>query len=148
MGPLTESNGHKVGLLVGNYFSKWYEAVPLLDQQPSTTANAMIEHWTSRFGCPYSIHSDQERNFESRLFKNLLSPLEIDKSCTTSFRPQSNAFIERTNCTLQNQPAKCITAQQNNWSQQIPHGMMAYAPLCMNPQDTSHSFWCTAEKLR
>ena len=148
MVPLTESNGHKVSFLVGNYFTKWYEAVPLLDQQTSTTANALIEHWTSRFGCPYSIHSDQGCNIQSRLFKILLSPPETDKSCTTSFHPQSNAFIDRTNCTLQNKLAKCITAQQNNWSQQIAYGMMAYDPLCMNPQDTSHNFWGTAEKLR
>ena len=126
MGPLLESNGHKVILLIGDHFTKWYEAVPLPDQRASTTATALIEHWISRFGCPHSIHSDQGRNFESLLFKNLLSLLEIDKSRTTAFHPQSNAVIERMNRTLQNMLAKCINAEQNNWSQQLPYVMMAY----------------------
>ena len=126
MGPLPESNGHKVILLIGDHFTKWYEAVPLPDQRASTTATALIEHWISRFGCPHSIHSDQGRNFESLLFKNLLSLFEIDKSRTTAFHPQSNAVIERMNRTLQNMLAKCINAEQNNWSQQFPYVMMAY----------------------
>ena len=57
MGPLPESNGHKVILLIGDHFTKWYEAVPLPDQRASTTATALIEHWISRFGCPHSIHT-------------------------------------------------------------------------------------------
>ena len=44
MGPLPESNGHKVIRLIGDHFSKWYEAVPLPDQRASTTATALIEH--------------------------------------------------------------------------------------------------------
>ena len=126
MGPLPESNGHKVILLIGDHFTKWYEAVPLPDQKASKTATALIEHWISRFGCPHIIHSDQGRNFESLLFKNLLSLLEIDKSRTTAFNPQSNAVIERMNRTLQNMLAKCINAEQNNWSQHLPYVMMAY----------------------
>ena len=94
MGPLPESNGHKVILLFGDHFTKWYETVPLPDQRASTTATALIEHWISRFGCPQSIHKNQGRNFESLLLKNLLSLLEIDKSRTTAFYPQSNAVIE------------------------------------------------------
>ena len=126
MGPLPESNRHKVIFLIGDHCTKWYEAVPLPDQRASTTATALIEHWISRFGCPHIIHSDQGRNFESLLFKNLLSLLEIDKSRTTAFHPQSNAVIERMNRTLQNMLAKCINAVQNNWSQQLPYAMMAY----------------------
>ena len=128
MGPLHESKGHKVILLIGDHFTKWYEAVPLQDQQASTTATSLIEHWISRFGCPQSIHSDQGRNFESLLFKNLLSILEIDKYRTTASHPQSNAVIERMNRTLQNMLAKCINAEQNNWSQKLPYVMMAYRP--------------------
>ena len=90
MGPLTESNGHKVTLLIGDHLTKWYEAASQPDQRASTTATALIEHWISRLGCPHRIHTDQARNVESLLFKNLLSLLEIDKSRTTVFHPQSN----------------------------------------------------------
>ena len=100
--------------------------MPLPDQTASTTANALLQHWICRFGCPYSIHSDQGRNFESKIFKLLMQSLEIEKTRTTAFRPQSNAVIERMNRTLQNMLAKCVNDEQNNWSTQLPYVMTAY----------------------
>ena len=52
--------------------------------------------------------------------------LEMDKTRTTLFHPQSNAVIERMNETLQNMLAKCINEEQSNWSQQLPYVMIAY----------------------
>ena len=126
MGTLPMSNGNKHILVIGDHFTKWYEAIPLPDQTAVTTANALVDHWISRFGCPHSLHSDQGRNFESKLFEQLMQLLEMDKNRTTPFHPQSNAVIERMNKTLQNMLAKCINEEQNNWSQQLPYVMMAY----------------------
>ena len=126
MGPLPMSHGNKHILVIGDHFTKWYEAIPLPDQTAITTANALVDHWISRFGCPHSLHSDQGRNFESKLFEQLMQLLEMDKTRTTPFHPQSNAVIERMNKTLQNMLAKCINEEQSNWSQQLPYVMMAY----------------------
>ena len=126
MGPLPLSNGNKHILVIGDHFTKWYEAIPLPNQTAITTANALVDHWISRFGCPHSLHSDQGRNFESKLFEQLMQLLEMDKTRTTPFHPQSNAVIERMNKTLQNMLAKCINEEQSNWSQQLPYVMMAY----------------------
>ena len=52
--------------------------------------------------------------------------LEMDKTRTTTFHPQSNAVIETMKKTLQNMLAKCINEEQSNWSQQLPYVMMAY----------------------
>ena len=68
MGALPLSNGNKHILVIGDHFTKWYEAIPLPDQTAVTAANALVEYWISRFGCPNSLHSDQGRNFESKLF--------------------------------------------------------------------------------
>ena len=37
-----------------------------------TTADALLQHWICRFGCPLSIHTDRGPNFESELFATLL----------------------------------------------------------------------------
>ena len=108
LGPLPTSNGCRYILLIGDHFTKWYEAIPLPDQTAATTSDALLERWICRFGCPYSIHTDRGTNFESRLFANLLKKLEIDKTRTTAFHPQSNSVIERMNRTLLNMLAKCI----------------------------------------
>ena len=126
MGPLPLSNGNKHILVIGDHFTKWYEAIPLPDQTAVTTANALVDHWIGRFGCPHSLHSDQGRNFESKLFEQLMQLLEMDKTRTTPFQPQSNAVIERMNKTLQNMLEKGINEEQSNWSQQLPYVMMAY----------------------
>ena len=55
-----------------------------------------------------------------------MQSLEIEKTRTTAFRPQSNAVIERMNRTLQNMLAKCVNDEQNNWSTQLPYVMTAY----------------------
>ena len=40
MGPLPESNGQKYILLIGDQFSKWYEAVAMANQEAKTVAQA------------------------------------------------------------------------------------------------------------
>ena len=126
MGPLLNSNGCRYILLIGDHFSKWYDAIPLPDQTAATTNDALLERWICRFGCPYSIHTDRGTNFESELFANLLKKLEIDKTRTTAFHPQSNSVIERMNRTLLNMLAKCIDEDQKNWSVKLPYRLMAY----------------------
>ena len=126
MGLLPMSYGNKHILVIGDHFTKWYEAIPLPDQTAITTANALVNHWISRFGYPHSLHIDQGRNFESKLFEQLMQLLELDKTRTTPFHAQSNAVIERMNRTLQNMLAKCVNEEQSNWSQQLPYVTMAY----------------------
>ena len=126
MGPLPTSNGSRYILLIGDHLTKWYEAIPLPDQTAATTSDVLLERWICRFGCPYSIHTDRGTNFESQLFANLLKKLEIDKTRTTAFHPQSNSVIERMNRTLLNMLAKCIDEDQKNWSVKLPYVLMAY----------------------
>ena len=126
MGPLPRSNGKKHILIIGDHFTKWYEAIPLPYQTAVTTVNALVDHWISRFGCPHSLHSDQGRNFESKLYEQLMHLLEMNKTRATPFHPQSNATIERMNKTLQNMSKKSVNEEQSNWSQQLPYVMMAF----------------------
>ena len=126
MGPLPTSNGCRYILLIGDYFTKWYEAILLPDQTGATTSDALLERWICRFGCPYSIHTDRGTNFETLLFANLLKKLEIDKTRTTAFHPQSNSVIERMKRTLLNMLAKCIDEDQTKWSVKLLYVLMAY----------------------
>ena len=126
MGSLPNSNGCRYILLIGDHFTKGYEATPLPDQTAATTIDALLGRWIGRFGCPYSIHTDRGTKFESQLFANLLKKLEIDKTRTTAFHPQSNSVIERMNKTLLNMLAKCIDEDQTNWSVKLPYVLMAY----------------------
>ena len=126
MGPLPTSNGCRYILLIGDHFTKWYETIPLPDQTAATTSDVLLEPLICRFGCPYSIHTDRGTNFESQLFANFLRKLEIDKTRTTAFHPQSNSVNERMNRTLLNMLGDCIDEDQTNWSVKLPYVLLAY----------------------
>lgn len=86
-------------LVVMDYFTKWAEAVPLQDQIAASISAAVIKICCS-FGIPDVLHSDQGRNFESQLFRDVLTAFEIQKSRTTAYHPQGDGMVERFNRSL------------------------------------------------
>ena len=101
MGPFPESQGNKYVLLIGDQFSKWYEAVVLPNQESKTVSRAFVEHWLLISGCPVNLHSDQGSNFMSNFFRFLCTELGIQRTSTTFYDPQRNAIIQRTNLTIE-----------------------------------------------
>ncbi|VDI60338.1 Hypothetical predicted protein [Mytilus galloprovincialis] len=68
--PLPETTMGNTNLLVMvDQFTKWVEIIPLPSQTAEEIAKAAVNEFFTRFGCPFSIHSNQGRNFESSLFK-------------------------------------------------------------------------------
>ena len=67
-GPFPESDRGSRYLLVGmDYFTKWLEVYAILNQEASTVADVLVSNFFCRFGVPMELHSNQGRNFESRL---------------------------------------------------------------------------------
>lgn len=127
LGPLPETlNKNKYILIIGDYFSKWTEAFPLHNQEAQSIARVLVEEWVCRYGVPRSLHSDQGRNFESGLFKELCRLLQINKSRTSPYRPQSDGLIERFNRTLLSMLSLFVDENQMNWDRLLPYVMMAY----------------------
>ncbi|GFV84434.1 protein NYNRIN [Trichonephila clavipes] len=59
LGPLPRSSdGNNNILVVMDYFTKWPEAYPISDQEASTVAEVLVQHWISRFGVPLQLQSD------------------------------------------------------------------------------------------
>ncbi|GFX69679.1 retrovirus-related Pol polyprotein from transposon 412 [Trichonephila clavipes] len=96
LGPLPrKSNDNKNILVVMDYFTMWPEAYPVPDQEASTVAEVLVQHWISRFRVPLELHSYQGRNFDSAVCKRLCEILAIDKTRTTAFHPHSDGMVER-----------------------------------------------------
>ncbi|GFU88767.1 retrovirus-related Pol polyprotein from transposon 412 [Trichonephila clavipes] len=89
LGPLPRTvSGNKYLLVVMDYFTKWPEVYPIPDQEAPTVAEAVVQHWISRYGVPLQLHSDQGRNFVSAVLKGVCELLGIDKTKTTPLHPQ------------------------------------------------------------
>ena len=70
---VSPNNNHYL-LVIMDYFTKWAEAVLLPDQKATSITKAVIKLCSS-FGIPDVIHSDQGRNFETLLFREMLTAI-------------------------------------------------------------------------
>lgn len=135
MGPLPVSErGHRYVLVVMDYFTKWAEAFPLPNQEAQTIAEVFVTHFVCRYGMPSQIHTDRGKNFDSRLLQSICKLLDIEKTLTSAYRPQSDGLVERMNRTLEDIVSKYVQYDQKDWDKYLPFALMAYRA---SPQETS-----------
>ncbi|MCG8033048.1 MAG: DDE-type integrase/transposase/recombinase, partial [Candidatus Thiodiazotropha taylori] len=123
--PLT-NKGNKYILVISDYFTKWTEALPMANMEAVTVAKLLVEEIICRFGIPRTIHSDQGRQFESKLFQEMCKLLDIEKTRTTPYHPESDGMVERFNRTLATMLSAYVSENHKDWDNQLPYVMMAY----------------------
>ena len=100
LGPLPKTpQGRKYILVVSEYFPKWKEAYPLKNMEATSMARAFV----NVFVCvPEFLHTDQGKNFESALMKEICQLLGLKKTQTqtTPYHLQSDGLVERFNRTV------------------------------------------------
>ena len=127
VGPLPETpRGHRFIVVLTDYFTKWTEAFPLPNHKAATVADCLITEIFLKLGVPHQLHSDKGSDFESKLFTEICKLLGINKTRTTSYRPQSDGLVERFNRSMQNMLAKLVNQFRDDWDQVLPYIMCAY----------------------
>ena len=115
LGPLPDSDrGNKCILIIGDYFSKWTEAHAIPNQEATTVARVLVEDFVARFGISRQIHSDEGRNFQSKVFQEMYKSLGMDKIRTTPRYPQSDGMVERFNRTIEEMLSKFLAKNQRD----------------------------------
>eukprot|EP00731_Ephydatia_muelleri_P015777 Em0009g201a len=98
VGPITSGDAKKPYILVASdYFTRWAEAYAIPNQEAITVATTLIDEFFCRFSIPQQLHSDQGRQFESDVMKEVCKLLQISKTRTTPYHPQSDGLVERFN---------------------------------------------------
>ena len=126
LGPLPISNGFKYILMIGDNFTRWFEAVALQEITSMAVCNALIDIWVCRFGVPEYIHSDNGVQFTAKLFADMCNKLGMEPTRSSPYHPQGNAKVERINRTLEDGLAKYCQENHSQWSELLPGFMMAY----------------------
>jgi len=127
LGPLPKTDlGNRFILVIVDCFTKWVEAFPVKNTRAKTIAEVFVREIISRHGVPSEIHTDQGRNFESKLFLELAELLGMKKTRTTALHPQSDGQVERQHQTIINYLTKFISENQKNWDQWIFMFLLAY----------------------
>ena len=83
------------------------------------------------FGFPARLHSDQGRNFESGIIKELCALAGVDKTRTTPYHAMGNGMTERFNQTLLNMLGTLEDRQKEDWKSYV-------APLVYSYNATRH----------
>jgi hypothetical protein len=126
LGPLPiSSEGNKFILVVMDYFSKWPEVYALENQKAEVITKCLIDVFT-RHGAPKVLLSDQGRNFESNMVKELCAAFGIDKRRTSPYHPECDGMVERFNRALVDMLAMHVNDHHTDWDYWIPQVVFAY----------------------
>uniref|UniRef100_A0A8C5QY47 Gypsy retrotransposon integrase-like protein 1 n=1 Tax=Leptobrachium leishanense TaxID=445787 RepID=A0A8C5QY47_9ANUR len=121
-----DASGQGNILIVTDHFTRYAQAFSTKDQRAPTVAKVLMEKFFVHYGLPRRIHSDQGRDFESRLVGQLLELLGIQKTRTTPYHPQGDAQPERFNRTLLNMLGTLSNIEKQSWSRHIATLVHAY----------------------
>ena len=126
-GPFPESDrGNRYLLVAMDYFTKWPEVYAIPNQDASTVPDVLVNNFFCRFGVPMEVHSDQGRNFESRLVREILEQLGVRKTRTTPLHPQSDGMDERYVRNIEEHLRKVVSSNQRDWDERLPLFLLAY----------------------
>ena len=120
------SDGSTCILVAVDYMSKWAEAYALPNEEAHTCMTALYNGFFSRFGLPTQLHSDQGRNFESKLVQELVKLTGIRRTRTTPFHPRSDGQTERMNRTILAMLRATAHDNPEDWPEKLPVVMSAY----------------------
>ena len=125
--------GYEDVLVITDVYTRFVQAVPCKDQLAVTVAKALIQHWFTRFGIPSRIHSDQGRNFEGAVIRELCALYGITKSRTTPYHPEGNSQAERFNRTLFGLIKSLSERDRRKWPEFLAHLVFVYnaTPHCV-----------------
>ncbi|XP_014783645.1 uncharacterized protein LOC106878818 [Octopus bimaculoides] len=95
VGPWPVSCGFTYILTCIDRFSRWPEAIPLVDISVESVARALISGWISCFGVTSRITTDHGRQFGACLFRELSRLLGVQHIHIISYHPAVNGMVER-----------------------------------------------------
>ena len=113
-----------------------------------TIAEKLVVDMFSLFGCPLQIHTDQGRDFESKLIKELCHLLKTDKTPTVPYRPQSDGHLERFNRTLLAMMSCFVNENEDNWDDILPYVMSAYRATTQKSTQCSPNLLFLGNEIR
>jgi hypothetical protein len=122
----SESNSDTI-LVMTDYVTKWVVAVPVKDGKAKTIAEAIFDHWVTKYGPPERIISDEGGEFNAKkICEGLYEIFKIKKLTTSPYHQQANGQCERFNRTMSGMLAKYVKDNQANWEKYLSTCVLQY----------------------
>ena len=124
-------------LVITDHFTRYALAYPSKTQTAQATARILWDNFICHYGFPEKFISDQGRNFESDLIKELCKIAGVKKLHTTPYHPQGNGQCERFNSTLCSMLGTLSEEEKSDWKSYL--GCMTHAYNCTKHASTTYS---------
>jgi len=124
-------------LVITDHYTRYAQAYVTSNQSAKTTAKTLFDNFIVNYGFPARLHSDQGRNFESEIIKELCKLAGMKKSHTTPYHPMGNGMTERFNRTLLQMLGTLNEDQKKDWKNFIKPLVHAYN--AMRHESTGYS---------
>lgn len=118
--------GYENILVITDHFTRYAQAFPTRNQLATTTAKVLFDNFIVHYGFPGRLHSDQGRNFESSVIKELCKLAGVEKSRTTPYHPMGNGMVERFNQTLLKMLGTLEEDKKADWKSYVAPLVHAY----------------------
>ena len=93
----SSSGQHKWILTATDFFTKWVEAIPMINATDKVIIEFIQENILSRFGCPRKLLNDKFQDFKSKYMVAFYEKNGIILKHSTPYYPQGNGLAESTN---------------------------------------------------
>ena len=103
-----------------------WRPTPYTTKKQKLFARKLVDEMFCRFFPPEQLHSDQGRQFESGLIKEICNILRIKKTQTSPYHPQCDGLVEWFNRTLLDMLATTTKNHPFDWEDQLRKVCMAY----------------------
>jgi len=124
---LPKSERYNTILVVIDRLTKMSHFIPCSkDLDARQFANLFIKEIVRLHGRPHDIITDRGTLFTSDLWKETMGKLDIERTLSMAFHPQTDGETERTNAILEQYLRAYINYQQGNWCSYLPLAEFAY----------------------
>jgi hypothetical protein len=115
-------------LVVVDRFTKLAKFIPCHTTiTAAQCVDLFLQNWVWQWGgLPYSIVSDRDSKFTSRLWQEFMEIWSVKSKMSTAFHPQTDGQTERMNRTLEEMLRHVINPAMDNWEQVLPQLQFAY----------------------
>ena len=118
-------------MVITDHFTRYTQAYITPKQTAPVVAKTLWDQFLVHYGWPTKILTDQGKSFENQLIRELCSLAQVQKLCTTPYRPQTNGSCECFNYTLMSMLGMLPIHAKKNWPEWVSMLTHAYnATMC------------------
>jgi len=128
----TLAGGHGYIIVVVDYFMKWAEALPTLNNNGEMTTLLFFNHVVAKFGVPQAIVTDHGSHFCNHMMVELATKLGLSHDSSTPYSPQANRQVEAIKNVLKCMLQRMIGIHKWSWNLILYSSLWAYQTSVRN----------------